>query len=127
MYEAARGVGNVAVKHFGAVERMVSGEREALAYGASPAAPLGLLDPTVDVSVIIVNWNTWELLRDCLASLYENAGATRIEVIVVDNASSDGSPDMVRRAFPQAQLLVNQRNMGFAAANNQGLAAAHGR
>jgi N-acetylglucosaminyl-diphospho-decaprenol L-rhamnosyltransferase len=90
-------------------------------------APLGPLDPTVDVSVIIVNWNTRELLRDCLASLYDTAGAVRVETIVVDNASTDGSAEMVRRSFPQARLLVNRRNMGFAAANNQGLAIAHSR
>ncbi len=58
--------------------------------------PLGPLDPTVDVSVIIVTWNTQELLRDCLASLGENTGATRIESIVVDNASTDGSPEQAR-------------------------------
>ena len=82
--------------------------------------------PTVDVSVIIVNWNTCELLRQCLQSVYDQ-GSSSIEVIVVDNGSSDNSVSMVRREFTQVKLLANQNNRGFAAANNQGIELAKGR
>ena len=53
----------------------------------------------MDVSIIIVNWNTRELLRDCLTSVFEQAGDVDYEVIVVDNASTDGSVEMVRNEF----------------------------
>lgn len=82
---------------------------------------------TPDVSIVIVNWNTRDLLRDCLQSLREQAGSVAIEVIVVDNHSSDDSAATVRREFPQVQLICNQANLGFAAANNQGIAASRGR
>lgn len=83
-----------------------------------------------DLSVVVVNWNTAEFLRECLRSLYsEDASQLGLtfEVIVVDNASTDGSVAMVQAEFPQARLLVNRRNTGFAAANNQALALAQGR
>lgn len=79
-----------------------------------------------DVSVIIVNWNTCDLLRGCLSSIAAETRAPH-EVIVVDNASRDGSADMVREEFPNAVLIDNAENRGFAAANNQGLAVAKGR
>jgi GT2 family glycosyltransferase len=81
----------------------------------------------VDVSVIIVNWNTKEILRDCLASVYEQAGDVDCEVIVVDNASTDGSVEMVKNDFERAVLIENAENRGFATANNQGIAVAKGR
>ena len=81
----------------------------------------------VDVSVIIVNWNTREILRDCLASVYEQAGDVDYEVIVVDNASTDGSVEMVKSSFPQVALIENDENRGFAAANNQGIGISKGR
>jgi len=80
-----------------------------------------------DVSIIIVSWNTREILSNCLRSVYENAGAVRFHVMVIDNASTDGSAEMVREAFGGVQLLVNTQNRGFAAANNQGMAVAPGR
>ncbi len=80
-----------------------------------------------DVTVIIVSWNTREILRDCLRSVYENAGAVAFETIVVDNASADGSAELVARDFPQVQLVVNSDNRGFAAANNQAMVLARGR
>jgi GT2 family glycosyltransferase len=79
------------------------------------------------VSVVIVSWNTREILRDCLRTVYEQTQDVEFEVIVVDNASTDGSVDMIRTAFPQTLLLANSANRGFAAANNQGLEAAQGR
>lgn len=74
------------------------------------------------ISVVIVNFNTRDLLRECLSSL---GGA--FEVIVVDNASRDGSADMVEREFPHVRLLKNAQNRGFGPANNQGLEAAQSR
>lgn len=81
----------------------------------------------MDVSVIIVNWNTKGLLRDCLSSVYEHAGEVDYEIIVIDNASTDGSASMVKNDFRQVILIENSENRGFAAANNQGMAVAKGR
>lgn len=83
----------------------------------------------MDLSLIIVSWNVKKLLAACLASVYEALAHRhlRYEVWVVDNASSDGSTEMVRACYPQAQLLANRENKGFAAANNQAIAQAQGR
>jgi len=80
-----------------------------------------------DLSVIIVNWNVRDLLRRCLHSILANLPACQLEIIVVDNGSTDGSPEMVRTEFPQVHLMANPDNRGFTAANNQGLAVARGR
>jgi len=82
---------------------------------------------TVDVSVIVVNWNTLDLLEQCLRSVYETVEDLALEVIVVDNSSSDGSPEMVRECFPRVRLVENRENVGFGRANNQGMAMADGR
>lgn len=79
------------------------------------------------VSIIIVNWNTRDILRDCLASVFAQTAGIGYEVIVIDNASSDGSAEMVKREFPQVILIENDQNRGFAAANNQGIKIAKGR
>lgn len=84
-------------------------------------------DRPVDVSVIIVNWNTVDILRDCLRSVFSETTGISFEVIVVDNASSDGSVEMIRQEFGQVILIANTENRGFAAANNQGMAIANGR
>ena len=81
----------------------------------------------LDVSVILVNWNTRDILRDCLKSVYEQVGFVKFEVIVVDNASTDGSYDMVRNLFPKIMLISNDTNIGYAAAVNQGMRVAKGR
>lgn len=80
--------------------------------GAQPA-------PAVDI--IVVSWNTRDLLRVALSSIRQHAGQC-VRVIVVDNGSSDGSPDMVRIEFPEVRLVVNAENRGFGQANNQGFA-----
>jgi N-acetylglucosaminyl-diphospho-decaprenol L-rhamnosyltransferase len=91
-----------------------------------------------DLSMIIVNWNTAEALAECLTAVIAdcrmpNAESkignrkSAIEIIVVDNASTDGSAERVRRGFPQVTLIANSQNMGFAAASNQGLRLARGR
>ena len=77
----------------------------------------------MDVSIIIISWNTKELLRECLKSIFEHVGEVDYEVIVVDNASTDGSPEMVKDDFPQITLIENSRNSGYAAACNQGIKA----
>lgn len=81
----------------------------------------------LDVSIIIVNWNTKALLRECLESIDVQTRGISYEIIVVDNASADHSGTMVREEFPEVILIENTDNRGFAAANNQGLAKASGR
>ncbi|MBC7263250.1 MAG: glycosyltransferase family 2 protein [Chloroflexi bacterium] len=81
----------------------------------------------IDLSIVIVNWNVKDLLAHCLESVFHASDGLEIEVIVVDNASTDGSPQMVRECFPQVQLVANERNAGFTTANNQGIATAKGR
>lgn len=80
-----------------------------------------------DVSVLVVNWNTRNILRDLLASIFAETRGVSFEVIVVDNSSCDGSADMVSREFPQVILIANDANRGFGAANNQGMEIARGR
>lgn len=80
------------------------------------------------VSIIIVNWNARELLLDCLRHLPAalGPGQSGAEVIVVDNASTDGAADAVRAAFPGTRLCILERNLGFGTANNVGIRAASG-
>jgi GT2 family glycosyltransferase len=73
------------------------------------------------LSLIIVSWNTADILAQCLDSIYAHATAAPFEVWVVDNASTDGSAAMVRQRFPQVKLLQNETNPGFATANNQAI------
>lgn len=81
----------------------------------------------MDLSIIIVNWNTKELLSQCLCSIYETGSFFTFEVIVVDNGSTDDSVALVEKQFPDVKLIKNDRNLGFASANNQGLAIGCGR
>ncbi len=81
----------------------------------------------LDLSISIVNWNTRDLLRNCLRSIYETTHQISYEIFVVDNASSDGSYQMIEREFPQVRLLRNEENLGFAQANNQALKRSQGR
>ena len=91
----------------------------------SPARPPESGDrPTL--SIVIVSWNTRELLRECLESVREHPPGCSFDVWVVDNASSDGSADMVRESFPDVRLIANEENLGFAAANNQAIAESRG-
>jgi GT2 family glycosyltransferase len=78
-------------------------------------------DAPPDLSIIIVSWNVRELLKDCLRSLRNSIDSLSFEVYVVDNDSSDGSADMVRREFPDVSLIANSDNLGFGKANNQAL------
>ena len=81
----------------------------------------------MDISVIIVSWNVTALLRGCLTSLYSSElGERMLEVIIVDSASSDGTPAMVKAEFPAVRLLEQTENIGYTRGNNIGLAAATG-
>jgi len=80
-----------------------------------------------EATVIIISFNTREILYACLHSLYAAIGQRAVEVMVVDNASRDGSADMVALRFPQATLIRSIINLGFAAANNLGFQNARGR
>jgi len=80
-----------------------------------------------DLTIVVVNYNTRELLRQCLASIREHSRELSCEVFVVDNASKDGSAEMVASAFPGVHLIANDSNVGFAVANNQALRQMTGR
>src|SRR5205814_9595336 len=84
---------------------------------------------SLELSIVIVNWKVRDLLRDCLRSVYEQMRmpSTDWEVVVVDNGSEDGSVELVRREFPEARIIANSENRGFAAANNQALPLCRGR
>lgn len=75
----------------------------------------------LDLSVIILSWNTCQLLEKCLTALVEFGREINFETIVIDNGSTDGSQQMVRSKFPDARLIENEENLGFAGGNNQGI------
>src|SRR5690606_31733671 len=81
----------------------------------------------LDVSIIIGNWNAEDLLARCLRCVQATVEKARYEVIVIDNASTDGSIAMLKRDFPDVIRIENADNRGFAGANNQGMAIAQGR
>ena len=81
----------------------------------------------MDISFVIVNWNTKDLLLQCLKSIYDTAVPMDFEVWLVDNASTDGSVGAVRKAYPQVHIIENRRNLGFSAANNRAFARMSGR
>lgn len=74
-----------------------------------------------DLGIIIVNWNTCALLQRCLQTVFASEGDFTYDVVVVDNASDDGSHQMVAEQFPQAQLIASNENLGYPAGNNLGL------
>ena len=81
----------------------------------------------VDISFIIVNWNTRDILIDCINSVYNTVKDIDLEIYVVDNASTDGSQDAVKNKFPDIKLIENKSNTGFAHANNQAIKHMHGK
>ena len=81
----------------------------------------------VYLSIVIVNYNNKPYLKNCLTSIFKNKGQITIEVFVVDNASKDGSVAVVRKNFPQIQLIQNNNNLFYSKANNQGLRLAKGK
>lgn len=100
----------------------------AILAAGQAAVPVGLShgDP-LELSVIILNWNTAALLRQCLRSIQCSRAGIDLEVLVIDNASEDASRDVVEREFPWVRLMVNKRNMGFGAGNNRGIPETTGR
>ncbi|MGI5816752.1 MAG: glycosyltransferase family 2 protein [Armatimonadota bacterium] len=78
------------------------------------------------LSIVIVSWNTRDYLDACLRSIDHAPDVVTREVIVVDNASADGTAEMVARRYPDVTLIANDDNRGYAAANNQGIALARG-
>ncbi|MVP01465.1 glycosyltransferase family 2 protein [Paenibacillus lutrae] len=81
----------------------------------------------MDLSIIIVNFNTPQLTIDCLQSVYQSATSYTYEVILIDNNSSDNSVAWIQEEFPQVKLIRNRENVGFSRANNQGIRAAAGK
>jgi len=75
----------------------------------------------LDLGIVIVNWNTRDLLRACLKTVFASQGDFAYSVVVVDNASDDGSAAMIRQEFPQAELIANAENVGYPRGNNIGL------
>ena len=81
----------------------------------------------MDITIVIVNWNTRDLLRNCLESIYKTVRNITFEIIVVDNASRDDSVAMLGEEFPDVSIIENSENRGFATANNQAFAVMRGR
>jgi N-acetylglucosaminyl-diphospho-decaprenol L-rhamnosyltransferase len=96
----------------------------------SNGAPLkredGWAEAGITLSVIIATYNTRDLLADCLRSIYQSPPSETFEIIVVDDASVDGTSGMVRDCFPRVRLLVNESNLNYARSNNKGLELARG-
>ena len=82
---------------------------------------------SMQVSIIIVNYNTKELLNNCLKSIYKYTKDIDFEIIVSDNGSTDNSISMLKTEFPQVVIVDNGKNLGFGAANNKGLEIAKGK
>jgi GT2 family glycosyltransferase len=81
----------------------------------------------MDLSIVVVTWNSSEYIAGCLSPVESQQGGLTTEIIVVDNASSDGTAGIVRKRFPHAHLIVNAENLGFTRACNLGLKKAAGR
>jgi GT2 family glycosyltransferase len=80
----------------------------------------------MDLSIIIVTWNSWEYIRNCLDSIFLSRGNFLTEVIVVENGSFDQTAKIVEELYPQVNLIQNKKNLGYAKANNQGIEEAKG-
>ncbi len=79
------------------------------------------------LSIIIVSWNVRDYLADCIESILKNCRLLQYEIIIVDNAGTDGTVDFIKEKYPQIALISNTKNMGFAYANNQGVRRAKGK
>ena len=99
-------------------------------HSLSTIAPLPPTnEPPLDLSVVIVTHRTPTDVRNCLVTLTTGGGMRGLqsEIIVIDNASSDGTAEMIRADFPQVRLIANDENQGFSRGNNQGIQAGRGR
>jgi len=83
--------------------------------------------PALDLSIVIVNFNTRDIVLDCLKSIHAHTQGISFETLVVDNHSTDGSQQAIKEAFPKITLIDNEDNRGFSAANNQALRISRGR
>lgn len=86
-----------------------------------------MADEHMDLSIIIINWNTRQLLLNCISSVYSTVHKATFEIIVVDNGSTDGSVEAVSAAYPGVKVIANASNLGFAKANNLALRQMQGR
>lgn len=78
------------------------------------------------LSIVIICWNDWKVIRNCLRSIFEGTHSISYEVIVSDNGSSDGSPGLIQDEFPHVRIIENGANVGFARGNNSGIRASQG-
>ncbi|MGA2232979.1 MAG: glycosyltransferase, partial [Tepidisphaeraceae bacterium] len=92
----------------------------------APPRPAAIAVSPLAVSAIVVSYNTRQMTLDCLRALIDDLRDIPSEIIVVDNASTDSSPDAIRDNFPGVKLIGNSDNRGFGAANNQGMLASNG-
>ena len=81
---------------------------------------------TPKLSIVIICWNDWKVLEDCLRSIYHGTHKLDFEVIVSDNGSTDGSVDLIHKHFPAVRVVENRANLGFAKGNNAGISEARG-
>jgi GT2 family glycosyltransferase len=86
-----------------------------------------MVDTNIEISIVIVTWNAKKYMRDCLKSLEDQDTGVPTEIIVVDNASTDGTADLIRSEFPNVKLVENEKNLGFARGNNVGLRRSSGK
>jgi GT2 family glycosyltransferase len=80
----------------------------------------------ISISIIIVSWNSFDFLKQCINSIYEYIEDIEFEIIIIDNASTDDSPKLIEKYFPDVTLIKNTENLGFARANNIGIKASRG-
>src|SRR5437588_5509983 len=97
---------------------------------SEPAEVPTELSPVItipEISIVIVTWNGRDIAKECLQSIVGSSYPFSVEVVVVDNASTDGTPNMIVADFPSVILIRNQKNAGFSQANNQGIKVSKGR
>jgi GT2 family glycosyltransferase len=102
-------------------------QRVFVTSGANSPVKCAFLAQELQLTIIIVSYNTREITRACLSSLRRAGLQLSYEVVAVDNASSDGSPEMIQQEFPEVTLVRNTQNLMFAKANNQGMRIARGK
>ena len=92
----------------------------------SKADQIKLPSPTIDLSIIIVSYKRLDCLRKCIRSIIDTVKQIRYEIIIVDNQSADGTPEVISAEFPDLRVIENDENLGFAKGNNQGILASRG-
>ena len=92
----------------------------------SKPAQIQLPSITIDLSIIIVSYKRLDYLRKCVRSIIDTVKQIRYEIIVVDNQSADGTPEIICREFPSLRMIENTENLGFAKGNNLGILASEG-